>query len=97
MDEPREHYAQWSKSEKDKYYMIALKCGIENISESMYKTETDPQTEKRLMATKEGGRGHIWSEINRYKLSYIKQISNKNLLCNTVNYTQYLVITYKRI
>ena len=33
----------------------------DNISESMYKTETDSQTENRLMATKEGWRGQIWS------------------------------------
>ena len=32
--------------------------------------------------------------ISRYKLLYIKQISNKDLLYSTGNYTQYLVITY---
>ena len=32
--------------------------------------------------------------INIYTLLYIKQISNKDLLYSTGNYTQYLVITY---
>ena len=35
--------------------------------------------------------------INRYKLLYIKQISNKDLLYSTGNYTQYLIITYNGI
>ena len=28
MDEPKGYYAQWNKSEKDKYDMIFLICGI---------------------------------------------------------------------
>ena len=32
--------------------------------------------------------------INTYALLYIKQINNKDLLCSTVNYVQYLVVTY---
>ena len=28
MDEPRGYYAKWNKSEKDKYCMISLMCGI---------------------------------------------------------------------
>ena len=32
--------------------------------------------------------------INRYKLLYIIQINNKDLLYSTGNYIQYLVITY---
>ena len=31
--------------------------------------------------------------INRYKLSYIKEINNKILLCITGNYIQYTVIS----
>ena len=33
--------------------------------------------------------------INIYTLLYTKQITNKDLLCSTGNYTQYLVITFK--
>ena len=35
-------------------------------------------------------------ETNIYFLIYIKQITNKDLLYNTENYTQYFVINYKR-
>ena len=48
------------------------------------------------MITKWGSRGGInekW-EINRYTLLCMKQINNKDFLCNTANNTQYLVITY---
>ena len=34
---------------------------------------------------------------NRHTLFYIKKINNKDLLYSTENYTQYLIITYKRI
>ena len=34
--------------------------------------------------------------INIYILLYIKQITNKDLLYSTGNYTQYFVINYKR-
>ena len=32
--------------------------------------------------------------MNRYILLHIKQINNKNLLNNTGNYSQYLIISY---
>ena len=28
MDGPRDYHIKWSKSEKDKYHMISLTCGI---------------------------------------------------------------------
>ena len=28
MDGPRDYHTKWSKSEKDKYYMISVICGI---------------------------------------------------------------------
>ena len=34
---------------------------------------------------------------NTHTLFYIKQINNKDLLYSTENYTQYLIITYKRM
>ena len=34
---------------------------------------------------------------NRYKLLYVKQISNKDLPYSVEHYTQYLVITYNEI
>ena len=41
------------------------------------------------------GGGTNWEvRINTYKQLYIRQVSNKDLLCGIGNYTQYLVITY---
>ena len=41
------------------------------------------------------GAGTNWGyRINIYKLLYIKEVSNKDLLCSTGNYTHYLIITY---
>ena len=42
MDGLTEYYTKWSKSDKDKYYMISLICGLKNnTNEFIYKTETD--------------------------------------------------------
>ena len=48
-----------------------------------------------------GYQREMWGEvinqdvgINTYTLLYIKQMTNKDLLYNTGNYTQYSVITY---
>ena len=68
-----------------------------NANESTYKTETDSQTQKTNLWLPKGkdGEGQIRDmAFNRYKLLYIKQISNKDLLYNTGNYIQYVVITY---
>ena len=49
------------------------------------------------MVTKGERRGRDKLEefgIKIYTLLYIKQITNKDLLYNTGNYTQYLVVTY---
>ena len=53
--------------------------------------------ENKLMVTKGemGGGGINWEfGINRYKILYIKYITNKDLLNSTGNYIQYLVINY---
>ena len=65
-----------------------------NINESIYKMETDSQTQKTNLQLSKRKRGEINQEfkISRYKLLYIKQI-NKDLLYSTGNYaTQYLII-----
>ena len=45
MDGPRDCHTEWSKSEKDKYHMISLICGIlkKDTSELIYKTEKESQ------------------------------------------------------
>ena len=43
MDGPTDYHTKWSKSEKDKYHMILLICGIlkkNDTNELIYKTET---------------------------------------------------------
>ena len=54
--------------------------------------------ENKLMVTKEEKEGGGINQdfgINIYTPLYIKQITNKDLLYSTGNYTQYFVITYK--
>ena len=43
-----------SQTEKDKYRMISLTCGISknDTNELIYKTEIDSQTENKLMVAK---------------------------------------------
>ena len=60
MDRPRDYPTKWSKSDKDKYYMISLVCEIwkKNRNELIYKTETDTDFENKLVVTK----GERWGE-----------------------------------
>ena len=46
MDATRDYHIKQIKSEKDKYHMISLICGIykKDTNELTYKTETDSQT-----------------------------------------------------
>ena len=68
-----------------------------DTNELIYKTETDTQTQKtKLWLPKEkGGRINQEFGINIYTLLHIKQITNKDLLYSTGNYTSHFVITYK--
>ena len=61
-----------------------------------YQTETDSQTENRLVVAKgeaDGGRIDWEVGVSRYKLLYIELI-NKILLYSTESYIQYTVINY---
>ena len=46
MDGPRDYHTEWSQTEKDKYPVISLICGIQknDTNELIYKTEIDSQT-----------------------------------------------------
>ena len=71
------------------------------MDEFVYKTEVDSQIQKTnlwLPGYEEWG-GKNWEiGIDIYTLLYIKQITNKNLLYNTGNSTQYSIVLYgKRI
>ena len=63
------------------------------------KQKQDSQIENKFMVTKGKAGGGVNQEygINRYTLLSIKQINNKDLLRNTWNNIQYLVITYNGI
>ena len=50
MDGPREYHTNCSKAEKDKYYISLITKN--NANESIYKTETNSQTEDKHMVTK---------------------------------------------
>ena len=63
---------------------------------SIYKTESDLQTEKKKEVWSPKGRG-AWGEtnqkfgVNRYKILYVKQ--GRTRTC-TESYTQYFVVIY---
>ena len=53
MDGPRGYYTKWNKSEKDKYFMISLKCGQMN---KLNKTVIDKE-KKRVVYRWQGSGG----------------------------------------
>ena len=68
------------------------------MNEFIYKTEIDPQTQKAnlWLPRGKGGRGiNKEFRINIYALLFIKQVTDKDLLYNTRDFTHYFVITYK--
>ena len=70
-----------------------------DTSELIHKTKIDSHKQKTNLWLQKGiagGEGEINQEfgINIYTLLYIKQINNKDLLYNTGNSAQYLVIIY---
>ena len=68
-----------------------------DTNELIYKTETDSQTENRLVVAKQGKEGMDWEfGISRYKLLYREWINNKVLLYSTRNYIQYPMINHNR-
>ena len=78
----------------DIIYMWNLK---NNTNVSIYKAETDSQKETECIVTKGEREWEGINEkygINRHTLLHIKLTNNKNLLCNTWNNIQYLVIIY---
>ena len=64
---------------------------------NLFTKQKDSQTQKtnlRLPKEKWGEGINYEFGISKYKLLYIEQVNNKDILYNTGNYTQYLVITY---
>ena len=92
MDGPRDCHAEWSKSEKGKYQMVSLMCGLQKkgtyitSNELIYKRETVTNLENKLMATGVK-RGWInWeTEINIHTLLLLLLLSrfSRVQLCAT--------------
>ena len=99
MDVTRDYHTKWSKSERERQIPHGITC-MWNLkygtNESMYKTETDSQTQRRELWL---SRGRGWEReglefgISRCKLLYTGWI-NKVLLYSTGNYIQYPVISH---
>ena len=79
MDGPKDYHTKWSKSEKDKFHMISLICGI--LKKKWYKWTylqnrmTVTELENELMVTKGDGWGSgiDWEfGIDMYTLLYLK-------------------------
>ena len=62
-----------------------------DTNEPIYETETDKDTENRLVLPKVGGGREVnWeSGVGRCKLLHLEWINNKVLLYSTKNYTQF--------
>ena len=88
-----------NQTEKDKYHMIPLICGISNMTQMSLSTK-QKQTHRRREQTcgcQGGGSGGEmdWEfGISRCKLLYIEWINKKVLLYSTGNYIQYPVINH---
>ena len=89
-----------SETEKDKYYMLSLICGIQKKwYKWTYLQDRNRLTdlENELMVT----RGQEWGEgifrelgINMYTLLYLKWMTNKDLLYSTGNSAQCYVAAW---
>ena len=97
VNRPRDCHTERSKSEREKYRIISLICGIQKngTDEQLQSRNRDTDVENKLMYTKGGrGSGMNWEiGIYIYTLVCIKQITNENLLYSTGNSTQCSVVT----
>ena len=86
-----------SQTERQIPYDVTYMWNLIKKPKNLFPKQRLTDTENKLMV-KEGERwGGINEEvgINIYILLYTKEITNKNLLYGTENYTQCFVITYK--
>ena len=100
-DAPRDYHTNWSKSEKDKYYVISFICGtLKKKIKWTYLQNRNRLTdlENQLIGSNWLPWGKGWGEgwIAMYTLLYIKQITNKDLLCRIGNSAQHSVKTKMR-
>ena len=100
-DGPREHYTKLSQKRQILQDISYMWNRDNNTNESIYRAGTDSQTQKTNLRLPQwkvlGRRINEGYGINSNALLYIKQISNKDLLQNIGNNTQYLVTRWKII
>ena len=85
-----------SQKEKGKYHITSMWNLKYDRNEPVYKTETDSQTENRLVVVK-GKQGMNWEfGISRCKLLHLEWINNKAILYSIGNYIQSLQIRKKK-
>ena len=100
MDGPTDYHTKRSKSDRERqiWYDITYMWNLKyDTNELIYETEIDSQTWRTdlwLPRGKEGGTVCWEFGISRCKLLYIEWINNKEILCSTGNYIQYLVINH---
>ena len=85
-----------SQTQKDKYHMISLACGVlKNMIQMNLQNRNRPTNlEKELMFTRGRVGGIDWEfGIDICTLLYLKYITSKDLLYSTGNAAQYSVIT----
>ena len=84
-----------SQTDKKKYSLTLLICGtFKNYTDELiYKTETHRLREGTYEGNSVGGGIDREFGIDMYTLLYLKWITNKDLLYNTGNSTQYCVTT----
>ena len=95
MDGPRDYCTKRSKSERERQMMcLYVESKIRHEWTYMWNRNRPADMENSLVVDKgEGSRGgKDWGfGISRHKLLCIQQISNRVLLCNRGNYSQYAV------
>ena len=73
MDGPREYYANWNKSDKDKYTIVSHMCGIlKSKTKKQNKTKKLIETETKGMVVRgeeNGGTGKRGDMINNIVIS----------------------------
>ena len=79
MDGPRWHYAKWNKTEKDKYHMILLICGI--LKKQTTKSKLI-DTENKLVVARVGKKGLDRKGESGQKVQISNYKINKSWGCN---------------
>ena len=94
VDGPRDyHIREASQTQKDKYHMISLICGIKNMTQMNLFIKQKQTHREQTCDCQRGGRGEVRMDwkfgISRQKLLCIGWINNKALLYSTGDYIQY--------